>query len=153
MSYGYAAPVSYNPYAVPAYPAYPHPPAGWPQGPPVQYDSEGQELRTLFITGFPPDVKERELNNTMRFLPGYLASQMVRDAIQTCSPPTPKSPLPNGVCMPPPHTHRTGRVARLRALLSSLRAHTRWQPAMWCPLYNLMRQPSCGVKWPGRTCM
>ncbi len=29
------------------------------------------EPRTLFVTGFPPDVKERELNNLLRFLPGY----------------------------------------------------------------------------------
>lgn len=29
------------------------------------------EVRTVFITGFPPDVKERELNNMLRFLPGY----------------------------------------------------------------------------------
>eukprot|EP01025_Chloroclados_australasicus_P056513 TRINITY_DN6_c2_g1_i2.p2 TRINITY_DN6_c2_g1~~TRINITY_DN6_c2_g1_i2.p2 ORF type:complete len:321 (-),score=39.23 TRINITY_DN6_c2_g1_i2:2756-3718(-) len=38
--------------------------------------SGGQEIRTIFITGFPPDVKERELNNLLRFLPGYKASQM-----------------------------------------------------------------------------
>lgn len=25
----------------------------------------------MFITGFPEDVKERELNNMLRFLPGY----------------------------------------------------------------------------------
>eukprot|EP01025_Chloroclados_australasicus_P065850 TRINITY_DN8985_c0_g2_i1.p1 TRINITY_DN8985_c0_g2~~TRINITY_DN8985_c0_g2_i1.p1 ORF type:complete len:360 (+),score=40.43 TRINITY_DN8985_c0_g2_i1:316-1395(+) len=35
-----------------------------------------EEIRTIFITGFPPDVKERELNNLLRFLPGYKASQM-----------------------------------------------------------------------------
>lgn len=29
------------------------------------------EVRTVFITGFPDDVKERELNNMLRFLPGY----------------------------------------------------------------------------------
>lgn len=29
------------------------------------------DIRTIFITGFPADVKERELNNLMRFLPGY----------------------------------------------------------------------------------
>ncbi|KAK9811958.1 hypothetical protein WJX73_003005 [Symbiochloris irregularis] len=34
------------------------------------------EVRTVFITGFPQDVKERELNNLLRFLPGYEASQM-----------------------------------------------------------------------------
>jgi hypothetical protein len=28
-------------------------------------------VRTIFITGFPTDVKERELNNLLRFLPGY----------------------------------------------------------------------------------
>lgn len=32
--------------------------------------------RTVFVTGFPPDVKERELNNMLRFMPGYEASQM-----------------------------------------------------------------------------
>lgn len=32
--------------------------------------------RTVFITGFPNDVKERELNNMLRFMPGYEASQM-----------------------------------------------------------------------------
>lgn len=36
----------------------------------------GDEVRTIFITGFPSDVKERELNNLLRFLPGYEASQM-----------------------------------------------------------------------------
>lgn len=30
-----------------------------------------EEIRTIFITGFPEDVKERELNNMLRFLPGY----------------------------------------------------------------------------------
>ena len=25
----------------------------------------------MFITGFPDDVRERELNNMLRFLPGY----------------------------------------------------------------------------------
>jgi hypothetical protein len=34
------------------------------------------ELRTVFITGFPNDIKERELNNLLRFIPGYEASQM-----------------------------------------------------------------------------
>lgn len=38
-----------------------------------------EEIRTVFISGFPADVKERELNNLLRFLPGYEASQMVRD--------------------------------------------------------------------------
>lgn len=32
--------------------------------------------RTVFITGFPNDIKERELNNMLRFMPGYEASQM-----------------------------------------------------------------------------
>lgn len=27
--------------------------------------------RTLFVTGFPADMRERELNNLLRFLPGY----------------------------------------------------------------------------------
>jgi hypothetical protein len=32
--------------------------------------------RTVFVTGFPNDVKERELNNMLRFMPGYEASQV-----------------------------------------------------------------------------
>lgn len=44
--------------------------------PPVAYDAAGEEIRTIFVTGFPSDVKERELNNMLRFLPGYVASQV-----------------------------------------------------------------------------
>eukprot|EP00955_Chlamydomonas_euryale_P068464 360124-Chlamydomonas_euryale.AAC.9 len=40
------------------------------------------ELRTIFVSGFPADVKERELNNLLRFLPGYEASAM----LHTCMP-------------------------------------------------------------------
>jgi len=36
----------------------------------------GEEIRTVYLSGFPGDVKERELNNLLRFLPGYEASQM-----------------------------------------------------------------------------
>ena len=32
------------------------------------------QVRTIFVTGFPDDVKERELNNLLRFLPGYEVS-------------------------------------------------------------------------------
>jgi hypothetical protein len=68
MAYpGYEGYASADPYAgygyvqpAPAYPAY----------------GGVEEVRTVFITGFPPDVKERELNNLLRFLPGYEASQM-----------------------------------------------------------------------------
>ncbi|KAF8389326.1 hypothetical protein HHK36_026020 [Tetracentron sinense] len=34
------------------------------------------ELRTIFISGLPEDVKERELQNLLRWLPGYEASQV-----------------------------------------------------------------------------
>ena len=33
-------------------------------------------MRTIFILGFPADVKERELQNLLRWCPGYEASQM-----------------------------------------------------------------------------
>ncbi|MBA0778925.1 hypothetical protein Gotri_003211, partial [Gossypium trilobum] len=33
-------------------------------------------VRTIFITGLPEDVKERELQNLLRWLPGYEASQV-----------------------------------------------------------------------------
>lgn len=41
-----------------------HNPSPWPAGNP-------DDLRTLFVSGFPVDVKERELNNLLRFMPGY----------------------------------------------------------------------------------
>jgi len=34
------------------------------------------EVRTIFITGLPLDVKERELHNLLRWLPGFEASQV-----------------------------------------------------------------------------
>ncbi|KAG6509910.1 hypothetical protein ZIOFF_027917 [Zingiber officinale] len=34
------------------------------------------EVRTIFITGLPGDVKERELHNLLRWLPGFEASQI-----------------------------------------------------------------------------
>jgi hypothetical protein len=34
------------------------------------------QIRTVFISGFPPDVRERELAGLLRFLPGYQAGQM-----------------------------------------------------------------------------
>jgi hypothetical protein len=36
----------------------------------------GGQVRTIFVFGFPPDVKERELQNLLRWWPGYEASQM-----------------------------------------------------------------------------
>ncbi len=36
----------------------------------------GEEIRTIFVTGFPPNVHERELHNLVCFLPGYEASQV-----------------------------------------------------------------------------
>lgn len=46
--------------------------AQWPPVP--MFDNE--EVRTIFVLGFPPDVKERELQNLLRWWPGYEASQM-----------------------------------------------------------------------------
>lgn len=34
------------------------------------------EIRTIFISGFPHNILSRELNNLLRFLPGYEASQL-----------------------------------------------------------------------------
>lgn len=34
------------------------------------------DIRTIFVSGLPHDVKERELHNLLRFMPGYEASQM-----------------------------------------------------------------------------
>ncbi|KAK4742614.1 hypothetical protein SAY87_000615 [Trapa incisa] len=38
--------------------------------------SSHDEVRTIFIAGLPEDVKERELQNLLRWLPGYEASQV-----------------------------------------------------------------------------
>ncbi|KAG2720841.1 hypothetical protein I3760_02G052800 [Carya illinoinensis] len=50
-----------------------------PLPPPIVIDntarSASDEVRTIFITGLPEDVKERELLNLLRWLPGYEASQ------------------------------------------------------------------------------
>lgn len=42
------------------------------------YQSHGlmEEVRTIFVLGFPKDVKERELQNLLRWWPGYEASQI-----------------------------------------------------------------------------
>ncbi|CAI5536415.1 unnamed protein product [Closterium sp. Naga37s-1] len=42
----------------------------WPMTP------EGEEIRTIFVTGFPPDAKEREVQNMLRWWPGYEACQL-----------------------------------------------------------------------------
>eukprot|EP00271_Cylindrocystis_brebissonii_P011510 TRINITY_DN29350_c0_g1_i1.p1 TRINITY_DN29350_c0_g1~~TRINITY_DN29350_c0_g1_i1.p1 ORF type:complete len:398 (+),score=66.41 TRINITY_DN29350_c0_g1_i1:137-1195(+) len=41
-----------------------------------QPQADSDEVRTIFVLGFPPDVKERELQNLLRWWPGYEASQM-----------------------------------------------------------------------------
>ncbi|XP_054784793.1 cell wall integrity protein scw1 isoform X1 [Prosopis cineraria] len=51
--------------------AAPPPPLSHPHPPPPS-----DEVRTIFITGLPDDVKERELLNLLRWLPGYEASQV-----------------------------------------------------------------------------
>jgi hypothetical protein len=35
-----------------------------------------EDVRTIFVSGLPHDIKERELHNLLRFMPGYEASQM-----------------------------------------------------------------------------
>ena len=62
-----------GPYASCRYAAqYAQPPA-YAQAAPAYY-GHPDEVRTVFITGFPDDIKERELNNLLRFLPGYEVS-------------------------------------------------------------------------------
>lgn len=45
-------------------------------------DNSAEEVRTIFVLGFPTDVKERELQNLLRWWPGYEASQMNRKGDQ-----------------------------------------------------------------------
>jgi len=56
----------------PAAAAPPPPPPAAAAAPP----HAGDEVRTIFITGLPEDVKERELQNLLRWLPGFEASQL-----------------------------------------------------------------------------
>ncbi|KAF3430952.1 hypothetical protein FNV43_RR25682 [Rhamnella rubrinervis] len=70
--------------AAPVPPPPPPPVAGAPGAavppPPILVDNPNRpatdEVRTIFITGLPEDVKERELQNLLRWLPGYEASQV-----------------------------------------------------------------------------
>lgn len=68
---GYAQPQSFT------QPSYLGPSVHHIQGP-HGYSSRGYSsfspeiIRTIYISGFPHDVKERELNNMLRFLPGTL---------------------------------------------------------------------------------
>ncbi|KAL0319517.1 UNVERIFIED_CONTAM: RNA-binding protein, processing factor 2a [Sesamum angustifolium] len=59
---------------LPAPPPHPHPPTIPIDNPAVRPPSD--EVRTIFISGLPEDVKERELQNLLRWLPGYEASQV-----------------------------------------------------------------------------
>uniref|UniRef100_A0A0C9SA94 TSA: Wollemia nobilis Ref_Wollemi_Transcript_4376_1943 transcribed RNA sequence n=1 Tax=Wollemia nobilis TaxID=56998 RepID=A0A0C9SA94_9CONI len=63
----------------------PPPSAAAAAAPPMQADSPYgaphhhnplEEVRTIFVLGFPRDVKERELQNLLRWWPGYEASQI-----------------------------------------------------------------------------
>ncbi|XP_057504192.1 uncharacterized protein LOC130787763 isoform X2 [Actinidia eriantha] len=55
--------------------AFPHPqPPSMPMENPNRLPID--EVRTIFISGLPEDVKERELQNLLRWLPGYEASQV-----------------------------------------------------------------------------
>ncbi|KAG6395626.1 hypothetical protein SASPL_141749 [Salvia splendens] len=64
--------------APPPPPPHPHP---HPHQPALPMDNSASrpsndEVRTIFISGLPEDVKERELQNLLRWLPGYEASQV-----------------------------------------------------------------------------
>ncbi|GMQ07883.1 hypothetical protein ACSBR2_043172 [Camellia fascicularis] len=73
----------YHPQWPPA--AVPPPPPAPAAAPPPHHHSmpmenpnrlSNDEVRTIFISGLPEDVKERELQNLLRWLPGYEASQV-----------------------------------------------------------------------------
>mmetsp|Transcript_18014 Transcript_18014/g.32892 ORF Transcript_18014/g.32892 Transcript_18014/m.32892 type:complete len:263 (-) Transcript_18014:1965-2753(-) len=72
MSFPFGGPPPFNPYSSTLLPAFT---PTFPSQPPISYVNF-EEIRTIFITGFPKDVKDRELNNLLRFLPGYSASQL-----------------------------------------------------------------------------
>ncbi|XP_048549893.1 RNA-binding protein with multiple splicing-like [Triticum urartu] len=55
---------------------HPFPPPPVPGAPDAAVRPGSDEVRTIFITGLPVDVKERELHNLLRWLPGFEASQI-----------------------------------------------------------------------------
>lgn len=61
-------------YAAGAPGPFPQAAVGSPSG--AGSEQGGEEIRTLFVTGFPPDVQMRELHTLLRFFPGYEASQV-----------------------------------------------------------------------------
>lgn len=54
----------------------PPPVPGVPDAAAAARPGAADEVRTIFITGLPADVKERELHNLLRWLPGFEASQI-----------------------------------------------------------------------------
>jgi hypothetical protein len=88
----------YGIYAAPPTPGY-HPYAYYTSQPlplqPVAMESPRAVAKTtLMLTGFPDDVKERELNNLLLFIPGY----------QVRSPTQNQPPFPPNTS-PPPASH------------------------------------------------
>lgn len=69
QAYPPQAPGQAPPQPAPGYAPQPAPAYAYPPQPAYQYNPD--EVRTVFVTGFPQDVKERELNNLLRFIPGY----------------------------------------------------------------------------------
>ncbi|PKI40250.1 hypothetical protein CRG98_039368 [Punica granatum] len=73
------APTAAPPPPAPQAPGVAPPPPPHPHPHPLPHASpvpSHDEVRTIFITGLPEDVKERELQNLLRWLPGYEASQV-----------------------------------------------------------------------------
>lgn len=75
MYAGYPGAYPPDPYAMyGAPPAVPY--GGYGAPPPGMPYPQGDEVSTIYISGFPQDAKERELNNLLRFMHGYTACQM-----------------------------------------------------------------------------
>ena len=67
----YAAAPTYDASAYAAV-AQPYQPVAYSPAPAYGVPGYGRdELRTIFVTGFPEDVREREVKNMCRFIPGY----------------------------------------------------------------------------------
>jgi hypothetical protein len=61
----------YTPAAPQPYPHMAYFSAQPPPIPPVPANNGAEPLRTVLISGFPADMKERELHNLLLFVPGY----------------------------------------------------------------------------------
>lgn len=140
-------------------------------------DSPASARKTLFIAGFPPDVKEREIYNLLRFQPGFVDCSLIPSAngkqVRTSLWVLPPFPLPRScsvcarvlvwvrslcvpsrICSCPTEMPACLYFSPPRCLLSSRNHHPKsfrmsWRD-LWVTLASLLaRKQTGGASWLG----